>query len=317
MIKEYPKVWILILTWNNYEDTFKCFKSLKNIDYPNFDVLVIDNNSTDGSIQLLQSKYPHFDYIKNQENLKFSGGNDIGIKTILDMPEESDYILLLNNDTIIEDKRILYPLVKLLEENPRIGIAGVKAIYPDGSNQTDDFLLRFPSIYTFITRNSFIGGVYNKLKRLINKKQCKQDCIKVDWVPVAISLIRAKVFEKCIFDEKNFPMEFSDVDFCKQISTNGYDIYYCPNLTIIHRNGFPNADIKLNRNFLRAKISEIRYIRKYFSNIYTFFYKVLNFFNSLLYVFFLLPIMLHPKFYLLAKLKIKNHFVLLIKIWTM
>ena len=316
---QFPKVAVLVLTWNNYIDTSKCIESLHLLDYPNYEIVVVDNGSTDGSIQKIKKDFPSCTYILNGDNFYFSEGNNKGIREILN-DEAVELIFLLNNDTIVTNKKTLCRLVEFLKNNDKKGIVSARPVYPDGSNQVDLSSLKFPSILSFILVNSFVGRIYAKIKFLPPPNRfTSQSLVCVDWVPIGVSLIKRDIFEKCSFDGENFPMEFSDVDFCKQATAEGsWKIYLMNDLSIIHSHSFPNTAEKLERNFLRAKYAEIRYIRKYFSRSYGIVYKTLVFLNSLFYIIllpfaFILFIKQRRKIYL----KWKNHLFLTFKIWWM
>lgn len=103
-IKEWPKVAIIILNWNGWKDTVECLESLQHLTYPNYRVIVVDNGSTDGSVEHLRSKYPSLSLIANQKNLGYAGGNNIGIWYALE--NNADYVMILNNDTIVEPNAV-------------------------------------------------------------------------------------------------------------------------------------------------------------------------------------------------------------------
>ena len=124
-----PKTFILILHYGEQEDTLECLRSLEKLNYPNFEVLVIDN---DPSHRLRDLNFSHkISKLVNAENLGFSGGNNVGIKYALE--HGADYILLLNNDTVIEP-RFLKKLIEAGENNEKIGILG-PMIYKHNTNE--------------------------------------------------------------------------------------------------------------------------------------------------------------------------------------
>ena len=126
-----PKVDIIILNYNGYKDTIECIKSLQDITYNNIDIIIIDNNSTDNSeyeIKKFISKSNNIQYIQSGKNIGFSGGNNIGIK--LSLEKKSDYICLLNNDTVVEPD-FLEPLIDIMEKDKSIGITSGKIMYYD------------------------------------------------------------------------------------------------------------------------------------------------------------------------------------------
>lgn len=119
----YPLVSIIIVNWNGRKHLEVCLESLQKQTYPNFEVILVDNASTDGSVEFLQQKYSNFArIIQNKENLGFAGGNNVGIKAA-----KGKYILLLNNDTEVHE-RWVEELVKVAGENPSAGMCASKIL---------------------------------------------------------------------------------------------------------------------------------------------------------------------------------------------
>lgn len=118
----WPLVYVVVLNWNGAEDTVKCVNSLKRLAYPNFKVLVVDNGSEPSDRErIAQMKERGIEIILNDSNLGFGGGNNVGIREAL--AKGADYILLLNNDTIVREE-LLENLVSVAEGDPRVGICG-------------------------------------------------------------------------------------------------------------------------------------------------------------------------------------------------
>ena len=113
------KVFIIILNWNGKQDTLECLESVYKIDYPNFDVVVVDNGSTDGSVAVVKTAFPQVILIENKENLGFTGGNNIAMHYA--MKNGADYLWLLNNDTTV-DSNVLTRLIEVGEKDPEIGL---------------------------------------------------------------------------------------------------------------------------------------------------------------------------------------------------
>ncbi|MES4792643.1 MAG: glycosyltransferase family 2 protein, partial [Chloroflexota bacterium] len=93
----YPHVGIVILNWRRPNDTIACLQSLETLDYPSYEVVVVDNDSTDGSVALIRQRFPRTTVIENGRNLGFAAGNNVGIAHL--MQRNADYVLLLNEDT--------------------------------------------------------------------------------------------------------------------------------------------------------------------------------------------------------------------------
>ena len=120
MKNTHPKVFIIILNWNGYNDTRDCIESTKKINYPNYELLIIDNSSEDGSEEKIRAIYPDLTLIQTGENLGYAGGNNVGITYAFN--HGADFIVLLNNDTIV-DKLFINELVTATKKDPMIGIA--------------------------------------------------------------------------------------------------------------------------------------------------------------------------------------------------
>ena len=113
-----PKVIIIVLNWNGKKDTFECLQSLKHLDYPNYEIIVVDNASTDGSQKFLKENFPEITLIENEQNIGFGGGLNVGIKEA--KKRGADYVLCLNNDVIV-DRNFLIESVKVGELSDKIG----------------------------------------------------------------------------------------------------------------------------------------------------------------------------------------------------
>lgn len=129
-------IYVIILNWNGYRDTIDCFESLKNSDFKNFKVVIVDNYSSDESVKIIEeyinSSELNFHFIKNKENFGFSIGCNIGIEYALSN-DDCEYIWLLNNDTIIE-KNTMRQLVSFLQENKTFEIITPQINYFDNKS---------------------------------------------------------------------------------------------------------------------------------------------------------------------------------------
>jgi hypothetical protein len=123
-----PKVVVIVLNWNGLQDTLECLASLREVRYDDFEVLVVDNGSEDGSEEVLRERLPDLPLLQTGANLGFAGGNNAGIRWALE--RGADYVLLLNNDTVV-DADFLAPLVAEAERAPEVGIVGAAIAYQE------------------------------------------------------------------------------------------------------------------------------------------------------------------------------------------
>jgi len=114
-----PRVSIILLNWNGLDDTLECLGTICRSDYPNYDIIVVDNCSTDDSIKTIFQKFPQVFLIKNSINLGYTGGNNIAMRYAVE--HDTDYVWLLNNDTVVETDT-LSKIVATAERDPAIGM---------------------------------------------------------------------------------------------------------------------------------------------------------------------------------------------------
>ena len=121
-----PAVTIVLLNWNGWRDTDACLVSLAGLEYPNYEIIVVDNASTDGSEAELKKRYPNLTLLQSGTNLGFAGGNNVGLRYAL--AHGAQYVWLLNNDTLVEPDA-LGKLVAKFQREPDLGLCGSTLVY--------------------------------------------------------------------------------------------------------------------------------------------------------------------------------------------
>ena len=121
-LQQRPLVYILVLCHNGRKWLETCLSSLADTQYPNYRIVLIDNGSEDGSIDLVKENYPEVEVVENRKNLGWCEGNNIGVRKALN--EGADHVVLLNSDIKAEQAMWLENLVSFAENNPRYGIVG-------------------------------------------------------------------------------------------------------------------------------------------------------------------------------------------------
>ncbi|MEG2917980.1 MAG: glycosyltransferase family 2 protein [Clostridium sp.] len=218
------KVSIILLNYCGVEDTLNCVESLEDIDYDNYEIIIVENASPDNSYELLQealNKKSHV-LIKAPSNEGFAVGNNIGIKYA--MANSSDYVLLLNNDTLV-DKSFLKELVRCYEESENPGIIGSKILYE--------------------SRREVIwyGGGDVNLKRFYGYHYGEGEIDKgqyniegtTNFITGCVMLIGREIIEKVGMLPTEYFMYFEDVDYCMNVRNHGYKLYYCPKSVVYHK----------------------------------------------------------------------------------
>lgn len=212
---ERPEVAIIVLNWNNYPDTEACLESLSDICYSNYRTIVVDNGSTDGSTDKLKRAYSDEvdDFIENKENLGYAGGNNVGIRKALS--EGVDYVLLLNNDTIVTPN-FLEQLVTVAEYVDQTGVVGPKILNSnDKTVQSTGF--RQSPIFPFYKRDG--------------PETTRWEC---DYVHGCCVLISEEVFEEIgLLDEEYF-LYVEERDFYIRAKKAGYKVIMNPDSVVVH-----------------------------------------------------------------------------------
>lgn len=255
-----PKVFIIILNWNQYDDTKECLESLDKLEYQNYDIVIVDNGSKDDSFEKLKKEFPRHAFIKNKENLGFACGNNIGIEFA--MENKADYILLLNNDT----KATPDFLSSLIEQskNNNIGIASPKIMF-----------------YSAPYKIWFVGGGFlSVIKKPFHKFYgqndffCQSDAILADWVSGCCMLIKREVIEKIGMLDGDYFNNYEDVDFCVRAKKSGFNIAVIPQAKIYHKFAASmGGKFSPLYTYFRVRNNLL-----FFRKTYQYFYLILNFF---------------------------------------
>lgn len=242
-----PSVSIIITNWNGKRLLRECLTSIKDhTDYPNFHVIVDDNCSTDGSVEMVRRDFPWVKLIENRMNVSFAKANNQGIKHAL--REGADYVFLLNNDTKVIHDDWLTRMVEMAEANPNVGILGCKLVYPDGRIQHAGGEINVTSLWGVFHygRGKRDNGTYDEVK-------------DVDYVTGAAFMIKREVVQKIgLLDERFSPAYYEETDYCVRTRMAGYRILYNPKTTIIHYEGVtakkrPKPQIALIRHKNRLR----------------------------------------------------------------
>jgi GT2 family glycosyltransferase len=217
-----PFTYIIILNWNGWQDTIECVESCLKLTYPNFRILIVDNGSTDGSESILRERFPSIDLIQSGKNLGFAGGNNAGIRHVLE--QGADYIWLLNNDTIV-DPSALNELVRVAQSDAEIGIVGSKIYYYDSPN-----IIWFAG--GWLRNWSGTGGNIGQLKE---DDEQYNAVTEVDFITGCSLLIKREVVAKIGLMDEHFFLIFEEVDWNQRVKEQGYKILYVPSSKVWHK----------------------------------------------------------------------------------
>jgi len=232
------KLSIIIVSYNTRKLLSDCLRLVydSRIDFE-YEVVVVDNGSEDGSVEMMKKKFKRVKVIENKENLGFSRANNQGMKEA-----KGDCLLLLNSDTRVS-RDVIDKVALFLERNNEVGVVGCKLLNEDGSLQYSvGYLPRLSKLFTWSL------GVANLplVRDIIKPYHASYDGIyekekEVGWVTGAFFLLRKEVYERSGgFDEKVF-MYVEEVEWCKRIWDLGYKIVYSPEGCVYHLKGASGA----------------------------------------------------------------------------
>ena len=242
-----PLLSIVVLTWNNFSDTSECLQSLRQLNHPRYNVVLVDNGSTDGSIERLQASFPEVDIIKNDGNLGYTGGNNIGIKYAL--TNGAKYILILNNDTIV-DRNLAAELLAISLAHNDVGVLGCVNYYYDNrekiqfSGGTIDW--RTGDVID-TTRHKIDQGLFESLR-------------EVDTVAGSCLFIPATVIKTVGFFDDRYFLTFEESDLCCRVKKAGYKVYTCMSAKIWHKVSVSGHAVKQGTNILKYYAARNRFL---------------------------------------------------------
>jgi GT2 family glycosyltransferase len=228
---------IVIVSYNTSDLLQAClesaYQSIKYDKISEVEVIVVDNNSSDGSVDLVRKRFKHVKLIENKENMGFAKANNQGMKIA-----SGTYILILNSDTKMT-KHAISKILLQMNSNKEIGVLGGKLLNKDDSIQPS--VGYFPNIGKVFVWMHFIDDI-PYISDLIKPYHVEDHTFynaehEVDWVTGACFCIRKEVFKKTNgFDEHIF-MYGEEVEWCYRIKKEGYKVHYSPNPVIYHYKG--------------------------------------------------------------------------------
>lgn len=205
-------VYIIILNYKNLEDTLMCLESLRKITYSNYRIIVVDNDSRDGSYEYLKEHAKGCHVMQSGENRGYAAGNNIGIRYALE--QEADYICILNNDVEVEPD-FLTVLIKYMEDTPGVGMAG-PAVYEFNERE------KIQSAGFSITVRT---GSTNPLQHGAEKRAVEgKRATYCDGLSGTCLLVRKEVLEKAGLIPECYFLFFEEMEWCLNVRSKGYKL---------------------------------------------------------------------------------------------
>lgn len=244
-----PEVSIVIVNYKTPELVVNCVKSLERfVTATSFEVIVVDNDSTKESVDLMKQYCPRITIIANPQNSGFGEGNNIGYRHA-----KGNLLFLLNSDTVLREDTVT-PLVKFLNEHPEAAMVGPTVFLPNGLRQSqicgnnptlrrlfNDALLLSLLLPSF----SFFQGIH--------RDSISQKVTRVTWISGVCMLIRKEAYRKVNGFNPEFFLYSEDIDLCLRVNRDCGDIYHLNDYGIIHHHGASSKteEAKLQNSLLQ------------------------------------------------------------------
>lgn len=224
---------IVIVNWNTRDILHNCLQSVYEQSHEiNFDVIVVDNASKDGSAEMVKRDFPQTILIENSENRGFAAANNqaIAIST-------GRYVLLLNSDTIILGDAIA-EAIAFADDNPQVAAVGCRVLNPDGTLQPTCFM--FPSILNMFLSSTYLYKLFPR-SRFFGREEMtwwdRNDTREVDVVTGCFMLVRREAIDHVGMMDEHFFMYAEETDWCYRFKQAGWKVMFTPAAEITHLGG--------------------------------------------------------------------------------
>jgi GT2 family glycosyltransferase len=230
----YPfDVSLIIVSFNTREVLRESLQSVeRERDGLRLEIFVVDNNSRDGSVEMVETEFPHVRVLRSQINLGFGAANNLALELA-----QGRFIVLLNSDAFLYENALRIS-VQYMQGHSGVGLAGGRLVGRDFSWQPSARM--FPSILSDFLVLSGLAYKYQKSRFFGRFDRTWADPLQpaeVDWVPGAFSIIRADALRKVGFFDPDFFLYSEEVDLCRRIQDAGYKIMYWPEIVVVHIGG--------------------------------------------------------------------------------
>lgn len=243
-----PLIVTVILNTNRRDDTLACLRSLQQNGYPNHRVVVLDNASSDGSVEAICAEFPGVRVISLERNLGYAGNNNVGIDAALEMG--ADWVFVLNEDTLL-DPACLENLIAAAQADPAAGVIGPlvyhfdepKVIQSAGGSLDRRWRSRH------LGQNEADQGQYTQARR-------------VDWISGCAILVRSEVIERVGGLDERFFYYWEETDWCRRAAEAGWAILLAPQAKLWHKGVQRNYQPSPNVTYYATR-NRLLFLRKH------------------------------------------------------
>lgn len=233
---------IIIVSYNTKEITRNCLQSIRNSKLQlEYEIILVDNASSDGSVQMVREDFPEVRLIANETNNMFAKANNQAMQVA-----KGDYFLLLNSDTIVEPGNIekLYAFID--SHQPKVGCVGPRVLNADGSFQAEACCFESMKSVICTALGVILWPLPACIKGFVLPKGYPRFRLGqtrcVDWIPGCSLFIRSSVIKEVGALDEDFSFYHEEVEFCYRLREHGYQVWCVPGSTIIHLGGGSTTD---------------------------------------------------------------------------
>ncbi|UCE03452.1 MAG: glycosyltransferase [Candidatus Latescibacterota bacterium] len=250
---------LVIVSYNTRKLIRRCLDSLRAFPPAcDYEVIVVDNASRDGSAAMLQQEFPHVPVVLNRHNLGYAVAVNQGLEAT-----NTEYVLILNPDIVLR-QGCIDSLVDFMDAHPDAGLAGGKLINTDGTLQYSCRSFYTPK--TLIMRRTILGRLFPRSQTIRKHLMLDYDHREpraVDWVIGACMMVRRRAVEAVGGMDERFFLYFEDVDWCFRMGRQGWRVYYVPQAEMVHEHRRESAKPRFSRSFWAHLGSLLRFYEKW------------------------------------------------------
>ncbi len=231
---------IIIVNWNTRQLLLNCLASIhKTVRRVSFEIFVVDNGSTDGSVEAVSSAYPAVNMIENSSNLGFARANNRALKRM-----QGRYAVLLNSDTLLKETS-LERMLGFMERHPEAGMCGPQLLNPDDSKQNS--VGDFPMLITEFVSRSLVRALFPRTyrKAFKTKHAVFTGPAVVDFVVGACMMVRKSAIDAVGRLDEDYFFLYEETDWCFRMHRAGWLVYHLPDAAIYHLGGQSMKEINL------------------------------------------------------------------------
>ncbi|MDD5530641.1 MAG: glycosyltransferase family 2 protein [bacterium] len=242
---------IIIVTWNSEEYIESCLNSIDK----SYEIILVDNDSKDSTLQKVKTKFPYVKIIKNPTNHGLSKATNRGAEIAT-----HDYLLLLNPDVILK-KDTVEKLCSFMNSHKDSAICGPQFFYPNGKLQPS--CRELPTFKNLFFEASGLGKFHGWKMRYFDHKATRE----VEQIMASCLLIKKSVFNEVGGMNERYPIFMNDVDLCYNVKEQGYKIYFCADTNVIHYHGASTRKMG-RKKIIEWHWSMYRYLKDHSQNTF-------------------------------------------------